>query len=217
MIVAVIVGMKSEAALLPAGVPGVCAGGVNARAEALARHALAEGAEGLISIGIAGGLDPALQPGAIIIGSGVEAGDRVIACDPSWRDRLLAAIAGSRAGLVHGSEVAAATTTHKRLLFQRRGAVIVDMESGAVARVAAEAGKPFACLRAVSDPAGRALPLSALVGLGPEGDTRPLAVMAALLRRPQDLPGLIRVGLDTKAGLSALGRALKVVGPTLGF
>ncbi|TAN56098.1 MAG: nucleoside phosphorylase [Magnetospirillum sp.] len=216
MTVAVIVGMKSEAALVPAGAAVACAGGIAARAEALARQALAEGASGLISVGIAGGLDPVLKPGDIIIGSGVELADGVIESDPAWRDRLLALLAGARAGLVYGNGEVAATPEHKRALFRRHGAVIVDMESGAVARVAAAAGKPFACLRAVSDPASRALPRSALVGLGPDGDTRPLAVMAALLLRPRDLPGLIRVGLDSKAGLSALGDALKVVGPTLG-
>ena len=217
MTIAAIVGMKSEAALLPACVRVACAGGVAARAAALARAFIAEGASGLISIGIAGGLDPSLRPGDIIIGSGVETEEGVIDCDPSWCDRLLAAFPGARSGLVFGSAVAAATVAHKRALFQRRGALVVDMESGAVATAAAAAGLPFACLRVVSDPAGRALPLSALAGLGPEGDTRPLAVMAALARRPHDLPGLIRVGLDSKAGLSALGDALKIVGPTLGF
>ncbi|MDO8608318.1 MAG: nucleoside phosphorylase [Phaeospirillum sp.] len=216
MTIAVIVGMRSEAALLPAGIPVGCAGGIPVRAEALARAFIAGGATALISIGIAGGLDPGLRPGDIVIGSGVETDDGVIETDPVWRCRLLSAIAGARTGLVYGNGEVAATVGHKRALFQRRGAVIVDMESGAVARVAAEAGKPFACLRAVSDPAGRALPPSALVGLGPDGGTRPLAVMAALLRRPQDLPGLIRVGLDSKTGLSALGDALQVVGPALG-
>lgn len=216
MIVAAIVGMKSEAGLLPLGILVGCAGGVTVRAEALARGFIADGATALISIGIAGGLDPALQPGDIIIGSGVETRDGVIDCDPRWRDRLLAALPGARAGLVFGSAEAVVTASRKQALFQKRGAAIVDMESGAVARVAAAAGLPFAALRAVSDPAGRALPRSALVGLGPEGDTKPLAVMAALLRRPQDLPGLIRVGLDSKVGLSALGDALKVIGPTLG-
>ena len=217
MTVAAIVGMKSEAALLPAGVRVACAGGVTARAEALARSFIAKGAGGLISIGIAGGLDPALAPGDIVIGSGVETEDGVIDCDPSWRDRLLAALAGARSGLVFGSGEAAASVADKQALFQRRGALAVDMESGAVAKVAAAAGLPFACLRAVSDPAGRALPASALVGLGPDGGTRPLAVIGALLRRPGDLPGLIRVGLDSKAGLSALRHALKIVGPTLGM
>ncbi len=216
MIVAAIVGMKSEAALLPAGIPVACAGGVTARAEALARDFIAGGAQALVSIGIAGGLDPSLRPGDIVIGSGVETEGGVIGCDLPWRDRLLAALPGARSGLVFGSAVAAATVAHKQALFQRRGALVVDMESGAVAKAAAAAGLPFAVIRAVADPAGRALPASAMAGLDAEGNARPGAVMLGLLRRPRDLPGLIRVGLDSGRALSALGDALKVVGPTLG-
>ena len=94
---------------------------------------------------------------------------------------------------------------------------MVDMESGAVAKAARAAGLPFCVIRSVADPASRALPAAALAGLDAEGNARPLAVMAGLLRRPQDLPGLIRVGLDSQRALSALRDFVQVVGPTLGM
>lgn len=215
MTVGVIVGMKSEAALLPPGTALGCAGAIPAKAEALARMLLDRGATALISLGIAGGLDPDLKPGDMVVGSGVQVDGGVVAADPAWADRLLAAIPLSRSGLVHGSDVAVGGVAGKRALFLS-GALIVDMESGAVARVAAKAGVPLAVLRVVADPACRALPRSAMAGLDEDGNPRIGAVLAGLARRPWELPGLIRVGLDSQAALSALRDALQIVGPTFG-
>ncbi|MGE5504698.1 MAG: nucleoside phosphorylase [Actinomycetota bacterium] len=209
MPIAVVVGMKSEAALVAVQV--VCSGGVTARAEALARRLLAEGASGLLSFGIAGGLAPALMPGAIVVGTEVDG----IPCDPAWTERLHATLPEAVAGPVRGVELAAASPEAKAAL-RIGGALAVDMESGAVARVCQEAGKPFAVLRAVADPYDRGLPVAALSGLDGDGNPRPFKVMAELLRRPSDLPGLIRVALDSRAALLALGAAARRLGPALG-
>jgi len=216
MTIGVIVGMNSEAALLPAGTPVGAAGGVTRRVTELAERLLAEGVEGLLSFGIAGGLDPALKSGDLVVGSAVRWEGESFAADAAWASHLLAAISSARAGTIAAVGRIAATPEAKRALYQDGGAV-VDMESGAMARVCAQAGKPFAVLRAVADPAGRGLPGSVFVGLAPDGSARPLAVMGALLRRPWELPGLIRVGLDSQAALAALRDAVKVVGPTLGM
>ncbi|ARJ67364.1 nucleoside phosphorylase [Magnetospirillum sp. ME-1] len=213
--VGVIVGMTSEGALLPAGTHWAAAGGVTKRVSELAEKLLAEGAEGLLSFGIAGGLDPALKPGDVVVGSAVQWEGETYEADGVWKCRLLSGIAFSRSGIVAAVSRIAATPEAKRALYEG-GASVVDMESGAMARVAARAGKPFAVLRAVADPADRGLPKSVFVGLAPDGSPRPWAVMGALLRRPWELPGLIRVGLDSRAALVALGDAVKVVGPSLG-
>jgi adenosylhomocysteine nucleosidase len=213
----IVVGMKSEAALLPPGLSALCAGGLPHRAEALARVLADGGAEALVSLGIAGGLDPVLKPGAVVIGDGVRGPGWSEACDASWVERLRSLLPRCSSGWIWAAETAASTVSDKQRLYQDSGAVAVDLESGAVARVAAERGLPFAIIRTVADPAERGLPVSALVGLDQEGNARPLAVITALARRPGDLGGLIRVGLDSKAALSALRDALKIVGPTLGL
>jgi adenosylhomocysteine nucleosidase len=214
--IAVLVGLQAEARLVK---PGrvACSGGVPDRARLLARQLLEEGAEGLVSFGIAGGLAPGLIPGSLVVASGVEVRNQVLSADAQWCRRLLARLPKAQFGVVHGGEVVAATPGAKARLRAGAQAVAVDLESAAVAETCTEAGKPFAVLRAVADPYDRGIPASALVGLDENGDTRPLAVMQALLRRPQDLPGLIRVGLDTKAALQALDQAVRALGPALGF
>jgi adenosylhomocysteine nucleosidase len=93
----------------------------------------------------------------------------------------------------------------------------VDMESHAVATVAVAAALPFLVIRAIADPAGRALPPAALAGLSPTGEARPWAVLAALARRPGQLIALIRLIGDSAAGFAALGRAGSRLGPRLAF
>ena len=65
------------------------------------------------------------------------------------------------------TEIAVSSVAEKRSLHQRTGASTVDMESASVGAKAAEANIPFIVIRAAADPAERALPQSALVGLAP--------------------------------------------------
>jgi hypothetical protein len=74
------------------------------------------------------------------------------------------------------------------------------MESAVIAR----SGIPFAVLRAVADTADETLPPAAAEGLDEAGNPAPWRVMRALLRRPGDLPGVIRMGLRSQAALRAL-------------
>lgn len=181
-----------------------------------ARHMIAQGAAGLISFGIAGGLDPSLGPGVVVIADRVVLPDGTsLACHDPWVDRLLKADGGFDSGAILGSDHAVMTAREKAALFRNHGALAVDMESHAVARVAADAGVPFIAVRAVGDPAHRPVPRAALAGLTSDGRTRALPVMLRLLRRPRDLPGLLRLARDTKAAIAALKRTARLNLPDL--
>jgi hopanoid-associated phosphorylase len=215
--IGIVVGMRSEARLLPSSLPVVCSGGIPAKARRIADQLLAAGATGLISFGIAGGLAPTLRPGDLVIGTGVAIGERIFKTDPAWQLQLLQRLPAALRGLIEGETEIAATPAGKGRLYARRGALVVDLESAAVAEACAAAGKPFAVIRAVADPADRRLPSLALDALDEEGRTLPMKVAAGLLRRPFELPGLIRLGLDSRAALSALGAAVGRLGPALSF
>src|SRR4051812_43391485 len=126
-------------------------GGMVAGAESAVRRLIDEGADALISLGLAGGLEPALRPGALIVPSAVIADDKRYPADPT----LMQWLGGSTSHLILGADAVVASAAEKRRLRERTSAAAVDLESGAVARAAAMHGLPFAVLRAICDPAER--------------------------------------------------------------
>ncbi len=196
-----IVGFGAEARILAhTGWRVAMAGGRPERAEALARGMAQDGATLLLSVGTAGGLAPGLPPGTVINADGVWTPDRVFACAPF--------AAPGRPGLIATVDTVLADARDKRALFERSGALAVDMESVGVARAALDAGIPFAVLRVIADPAERTLPKATLTALDENGGIRLGAVFASILRDPRQIGGLIRVGRDTNIALAALKAAV---------
>jgi hopanoid-associated phosphorylase len=185
-----------------------------------AERLIAEGATALMSFGIAGGLVPGLEPGALLLPPAVIApeSDDVFPVDKAWHARVMAAAAACGLPLVTtapvvGLDRAVTTVAEKAALARTTGASAVDMESHVVAAVAREHGVPLLVLRAIADPARRTIPAPALVGLGPEGEARPLAVALRLLAAPWTLLALMRLAADSRAGLVALDQAVQRLGP----
>lgn len=100
----------------------------------------------------------------------------------------------------------------KSELRRRTGAVAADMESHGVARAAARRSVPFLVVRAVADPAERALPQSAVAGLDAAGTVRPLATLAAIAADPRQIAALFEVATDTLTALAALWRFAGQIG-----
>ena len=197
-----------------------CSGADPTRARREAERLVREGAEALLSFGLAGGLIPGLSSGEAVFSN------RVILPDGSeraastvWRENLIGSTAGSdlsyRVGPVLGSERIITDTEQKRALGKETGALVVDMESHAVAEAAAAAGLPFMAIRAVSDTVDEALPRSALGVVDEKGRPKPLMVVSRLCLVPWEIPALLRVRRGTMAALGTLGRIVRILGPTL--
>lgn len=191
-------------------------GGVEGAAEPVALALAASGARCLMSFGIAGGLSPLLRPGALVLARAVTDGTREWPCEARWISRHRRALRldqdGAHQGTILGTARIVASVADKAGLYVETGALAVDLESLGVARAAEATNLPFIVLRAVADPASRALPPAALVGLKPDGGADLPAVLGSLARRPGQLPALIRVARDSAAALKALREAVDRLG-----
>ncbi len=158
--------------------------------------ALAEGCEGVVSFGTAGGLVDDLRPGAWVIARSVIAGERRFATDARWSQALRAVLPDARYGDIAGVAEPVVHAADKHALHRATGALAADMESQVVGRLATARELPFVCCRVVIDPAERSLPEAALAGMRADGSTDIGAVLASLLRHPGQLPRLLSVARD---------------------
>ncbi|KJB91469.1 hypothetical protein N826_23765 [Skermanella aerolata KACC 11604] len=196
----IVVGMEAEARIArQSGYAVATLGG--------AEQLLAAGAGGLISFGIAGGLAPGLKPGRLVVATEVVAAD-------GRRYPAFALTLGARGepepvrAPIYGAGAIVSRSIDKQALYKGAGAVAVDLESAAVARLCADAGVAMAVIRAIGDPADRDLPPAALVGLKPNGQVDIAAVLRSVFGSPGQIPALLRVALDTRHALAALRHAL---------
>ncbi|NOX84108.1 MAG: hypothetical protein GXP06_14220 [Alphaproteobacteria bacterium] len=214
--IAVICGLKSEAQVilrvLDAPKIRVGVSGANAaRAEEIAREFCGEGAAAIVSVGVSGGLDPSLASGDLIIGDRVLYGDgQVCESDRRLLDTIAEepAAATAKIGALFGADDIIESIEKKAALYRSHHALGVDMESHGAARAAASAGVPFLAIRAIADPADRALPPAALGAVAPDGSTRILATLGAAMRDPKQFPALMKLGADSSAALKTLRRDL---------
>lgn len=167
-----------------------------ARAAAAAERALAAGAAGLLSWGLAGGLDESVAPGTVVVPRRVLGeGGAAYAVAGEWHERL-AALADEvpvSTGDVLTVRAALHSPREKRAAHATTGAVAVDMESAAIAAAAARAGVPFAVARVVVDGAADALPRAAEQWIDERGGRRWAPVLRAVAS-PAEWPVLARLG-----------------------
>lgn len=215
-----VAGLAREARIAAGpGVETIQAAGSPTRLRGLLDARPPTGLRAVVSFGIAGGLDPALRPGDVVICTRLDADGRD-PVDPDLARSLRERLAGSRdrvvAGGLVGSERAVMAVADKAALHARTGALAVDMESHVAAAYAARHALPFAAIRVVCDPAGRALPAFAASALTPAGEPDIRAVLGALLRGQARMGALIRLGRDSSAAFAALARCRTRLGLGLG-
>ena len=196
-------GLKREAKLIARGgdVLPVAGGGDRARLERELDDMAKLFGGVIVSSGLAGALDPALNPGDIVIDG-----------DPGFVARVRSVLRHAIAGTVTGVDAIAATVAGKRALREATGAIACDMESHIAERVARERGLPFGVIRVISDGADASLPPVAMVAMRPDGGIALGAVLASLARDPRQLPALLRTGRQADRAFRELGRLFDALG-----
>lgn len=149
----------------------------------------------IVCAGLAGGLDPALRRGDVVVAERVvdAHGECSLSCDAQAVE-VASLLGAKRAPLLTMPKVVC-SVDEKRALSGRAG--MVDMESLAVARVADEQGVPFVAIRVISDAADEGFPVDMNRYFDAHGDIRRGALAFAALRRPGGLRFLLGLRATT--------------------
>jgi hopanoid-associated phosphorylase len=218
--VLVVTGMKREAACVAGeGVVVLCSGANVVKLRADLDQLQETRFAAVVSFGLAGALDHALRPGDLVIADTVVSGDDRHETHGRLSDALTEGAAAKGCKVLPGAIVGVdqpAMDRHAKIrLRDSANAAAVDMESHLAAGFARDRDIPFAVMRAISDPAHRALPPLAAMALTPDGDVDGKIVARELIRAPQQIGGLILAGLDSRAAFGSLGRCGPLLGPLL--
>jgi len=195
----------------------VCISGIGYLAAAEGALALvAGGATALMSWGMAGGLDPSLPPGSLVLPDAVSSPDGcVFPTNREWRDRLSSLLAAAVRGTIVTTPGAVESAGEKAKLFRGTGAVAADMESAAIAKVAADRGLPFVAVRVIVDAANDELP-RAVVAASTAGEINVPRLIRGLLKSPAEVVPLIRLArryAAAKKSLTAIARVFRRADP----
>jgi adenosylhomocysteine nucleosidase len=204
----------SELAALGEGSLLAVSGIGRAAADAAARALVDAGVPALMTFGLAGGLDPALKCGSVVIPHEVISLDGVrYAANQAWRERVAAAVSSLRAvseGALLTSAHAINTAADKAAAFQSTGAAAVDMESVAVAAVAADRQLPFIAVRVIVDTAADRLP-RAVVAASRAGRVQFGRLISGLVVAPGEIAALMRLAQRYRIAM----RSLRAIGAHL--
>ena len=212
MTIIAVTGLAKEAQIVgTAGVVAV-AGGGDGEGLAAKLNALHGDIKGVISIGLAGALSPLLEVGEVVIADQIMTGTENWDCDGNWRLRLASRLPAAHQGLLFGSDMIIEHPDTKAGLHKTTGALAVDMESQVAARFAAARRLPLAGLRVISDDASHVLPPAALVAMKPDGGIALGRVLWSLLKRPAQVPALVRTARASSKAFDGLLRCRDLCG-----
>jgi adenosylhomocysteine nucleosidase len=182
-------------------------------AMASANWLLSRKVRALVSLGVAGGLDPSLKAGEVVFGDTVYQ-DQGTHYQRVWegmpgikdviRERLQKrGMRGCSGGIVSVKKPVLSASAKKKLHVET-GALATDMETGSVALVASESGIPFFAFRTICDPAGREIRDSFFRCLDPDGQIKVSRIIFAILRSPLLISDLLTLKRDFQSALTGL-------------
>jgi len=228
--VLVVVGMEDERAIAAGDDADVVVGTANA---ALLRERLnavdMANIKAVFSFGVAGGLNPALKPGDLLLSTRVFSqtlSDQGNPIEESWTadQRMLVAASMQsakkteitfRKAIFLGTDFEARDNpeTGNKNLREITGADIIDNESHIAAKFASEHNLPFLSIRAVSDSVNNPLPPAALLPLNAkDGSPDGRAIAKSLLFNPLQIPALIHTAWDYSKALRSLKKFRNEIG-----
>ncbi len=169
---------------------------------------VSQGATRLISWGCAGALAAPLNQGDLVLPDTlIDAEGCQIAFDPAWlkaAQNALTPYLKIHTGCLVESKTIVATAEDKKQLHLKMNAIVVDMETIAIAKIAALNKLPFLAIRAIADPVDMDLPKAINHALNDEGNILLSKLLLFIVQHPAEIPGLIKLGLHFHAAKKTL-------------
>ena len=190
--------------------------GAGANLAARATNTLIDGhaPKWVVSVGFSGALQPHLKVGDLVVANAIV--DRQgkglsvpVQMQSAPQDRLFV-------GKFINTEQIVRLAADKQQLGESTGALAVDMESLAVARVCAERNIRFMSVRVISDDLSKDLPQEVLSVFGSTGYRRAGAVLSALWNRPSSWSDMWQLREQAVVAAARLGLFLRNVVERLG-
>ena len=190
-------------------------------AQLAAELLVAKGAARLMSWGCAAALNASLKPGDLILANKlIDSGNIEMAVNADWYSYTKNSLA--KFVVVHSGSLAesisiVSSSMDKKQLHSITGAVALDMESIAIAKVARQYNLPFLSIRVIADPVNMSLPLAINYSLNDQGDIMLGKLLLFLFLHPAELPGLIKLGLHFNAAKKTLKSVANHLGIIIDF
>ena len=153
----------------------------------------------VLTCGFAGGLNPDLKIGDVAFET----------ADENLCAKLLAA--GAKPAKFFCADRIATTVAEKKVLRERSGADVVEMESAAIQAVCAERGIPCATVRVISDTADEDLPLDFNALAKPDKSLDFGKLAWAIIKSPGKIGALMRLQKKTSFAAGRLADVLSKV------
>ncbi len=150
----------------------------------------------ILTCGFAGGLNPTLPTGAVLFSE-----------DESNLTQNLLAAGATPATFFYAKQVAI-TAHEKSELHSVTKADAVEMESGAIRRIAKEYGIPSATIRVISDTANEDLPVDFNLLMTAQSEIDLSKLVLHVLLKPWKIPALLRLQKKTRGAAENLSRVL---------
>ena len=184
-----------------------CSGAGPKNAAKASQLLIDRGAEKLISWGCAAALKANLHPGDLVVPQTLltERHEELTIASPWLNDVLdqLSSLNPFTGSLVESSFIVADSLDKKSIHKQTR-AIAVDMESIAIAKIAIQNNLPVLVIRCIADTVTMNLPKAVSYALNDQGDVVLVKLLWFILTHPNELPGLIKLGLHFNAAKNKL-------------
>lgn len=197
-----------------------CSGAGSENAAKASQLLIKKGAKRLISWGCAAALKADLKPGDLVLPKTLNTEKQeTISIDSSWLDHTLDQLSAliPLTGLLAESHFIVADSLDKQTIHNQSGAIALDMESIAIAQTAILHNYPALVIRSIADPVTMSLPKAVSYALNEQGDVILTKLLWFLLTHPNELPGLIKLGLHFKTAKNKLKSVSKHLDTIVGF